>query len=177
MFGTQISMLKLDRVVLEPITLLLLLVDQYKLSFLHKIQLQFHPSLISCSKKSLWRYCGIFSGTGLTQLNLLEPCNGRLEASVVVSRHLVHDVVCPVILVVVFLIWTSNKCAFQDMRVGSGIPKIIPVAYCRGWRTRAWSVMWPLRWIVAKSHDKTAPAVPKHVANLLLSKSAVDTGL
>ena len=51
MFGTQISMLKLDRVALEPITLLLLLVDQYKLSFLHKIQLQFHPSLISCSKK------------------------------------------------------------------------------------------------------------------------------
>lgn len=44
-------MLKLDRVVLEPVTLLLLLVDQYKLRFLHKIKLQFHPSLISCSKK------------------------------------------------------------------------------------------------------------------------------
>lgn len=71
------------------------------------------------------------------QLQLLEPGHGRLEARVVVQRHLVVDVLFAQVPVVVVLVRPADQGAVQDLRVGLRAAVRLPVARRRSVRTRA----------------------------------------
>lgn len=71
------------------------------------------------------------------QFQVLEPGDGRLEASVVVQSHLVVDILFPQVLIVVVLVGSADQRPVQHLRIGFGAPVRFPVTRSRAVQTGA----------------------------------------
>ena len=96
----------------------------------------------------------------------------RLEASIVICRDFIRNVVVSVIDVVVPLVWAAYKRAVENHWVRTGISSAIVAVLWNRW-TRAWSMMRPFWRIVSETDDEGTPAVSEHVVYLSLSKCQI----
>jgi len=94
------------------------------------------PGRLSFRRVGQLQTVGIHHGPMLAgpQFQVLEPGNGRLEASVVVQRNLVVDVLLPQVLIVVVIVGSADQRPVQHLRIGFGAPVRFPVA-------RSWAVL------------------------------------
>ena len=79
-------------------------------------------------------------------LGKLPTSHCALEASIVVTCDLVVDVVCPVVLVAIILVWPSHQSPIQHLRVWVWAVEVIPA-----------TLSWPVR---------TGPASHYHMCKM-----------
>ena len=112
-------------------------------------------------------------------MKLQNSGHGRLKAGVVVGRHFVLDVIAAQIVVVVVLIGSADQRAGQQLRIRLSTVVRIPIARRRTRRTRAGTMVRPLRVILpSPNHERTAGVAENVIhLHLLRGESSILVGV
>ncbi|MPC16856.1 hypothetical protein E2C01_009693 [Portunus trituberculatus] len=124
-----------------------------------------------CSGGGVWGGCG--HRAAAAPCKVPQSSHSGLESSVVITGHFILDIIAPHVSIAVILARTADQSAIKDMWVWVWTGEIIPRTRFRRVLARTAGVMWPLRRIVAETHDEAAARGPQHVVNLLLAKCPV----